>query len=147
MPRKTRRKVDVSLGRRSRWRALREQAAVADLAQVPVALPEADQLGVPVHELWPYWFDADGSVRPGAYPNNRENEPTQPQKRRVHECLAGGMIECLDRRAFLDRYDRPATLFYLDPPTGARRRTTARACSSRATSSRSSRGRDGVSGQ
>ncbi|RWN30112.1 MAG: DNA adenine methylase [Mesorhizobium sp.] len=34
----------------------------------------------------------------------------------VHERLAGVVIEQLDWAAFIDRYDRPATLFYLDPP-------------------------------
>lgn len=34
----------------------------------------------------------------------------------VHERLAGVVIECLDWLAFIDRYDRPETLFYLDPP-------------------------------
>jgi len=34
----------------------------------------------------------------------------------VHERLTGVTIECLDWRDFLTRYDRPATLFYLDPP-------------------------------
>lgn len=34
----------------------------------------------------------------------------------VHERLAGVVIECLDWEALLRRYDRPATLFYLDPP-------------------------------
>lgn len=34
----------------------------------------------------------------------------------IHERLAGVTIECLDWSAFLDRYDRPETLFYLDPP-------------------------------
>lgn len=34
----------------------------------------------------------------------------------VHERLAGVTIECLDWLAFIDRYDRPRTLFYLDPP-------------------------------
>jgi DNA adenine methylase len=34
----------------------------------------------------------------------------------VHERLAGVTIECLDWLAFVDRYDRPGTLFYLDPP-------------------------------
>lgn len=34
----------------------------------------------------------------------------------VHERLAGVTIECLDWLAFIDRYDRPETLFYLDPP-------------------------------
>lgn len=34
----------------------------------------------------------------------------------VHERLAGVVIENLDWLAFIDRYDRPETLFYLDPP-------------------------------
>lgn len=34
----------------------------------------------------------------------------------VHERLAGVVIENLDWRAFIERYDRPGTLFYLDPP-------------------------------
>lgn len=34
----------------------------------------------------------------------------------VHERLAGVVIESLRWQAFLDRYDRPGTLFYLDPP-------------------------------
>jgi len=34
----------------------------------------------------------------------------------VHERLAGVTIERLGWSAFLDRYDRPGTLFYLDPP-------------------------------
>lgn len=34
----------------------------------------------------------------------------------VHERLAGVIIECLPWQAFVDRYDRPETLFYLDPP-------------------------------
>jgi len=34
----------------------------------------------------------------------------------VHERLAGVVIENLDWSAFIDRYDRPETLFYLDPP-------------------------------
>ncbi|NQV83931.1 MAG: DNA adenine methylase [Rhodospirillales bacterium] len=34
----------------------------------------------------------------------------------VHERLSGVVIECLPWAAFLDRYDRPQTLFYLDPP-------------------------------
>ncbi|WP_048646613.1 DNA adenine methylase [Nitratireductor soli] len=34
----------------------------------------------------------------------------------VHERLSGVTIENLDWLAFIDRYDRPATLFYLDPP-------------------------------
>jgi len=34
----------------------------------------------------------------------------------VHERLAGVVIECLDWQEFIRRYDRPSTLFYLDPP-------------------------------
>jgi DNA adenine methylase len=34
----------------------------------------------------------------------------------VHERLAGVVIENLDWLAFVDRYDRAETLFYLDPP-------------------------------
>jgi DNA adenine methylase len=34
----------------------------------------------------------------------------------IHDRLAGVTIECLDWRDFLKRWDRPGTLFYLDPP-------------------------------
>ncbi|WP_054312929.1 DNA adenine methylase [Mesorhizobium sp. 1M-11] len=34
----------------------------------------------------------------------------------IHERLAGVVVENLDWLAFIDRYDRPETLFYLDPP-------------------------------
>lgn len=34
----------------------------------------------------------------------------------IHERMAGVVIENLAWRAFIERYDRPATLFYLDPP-------------------------------
>lgn len=34
----------------------------------------------------------------------------------VHQRLSGVTIENLDWLAFIDRYDRPETLFYLDPP-------------------------------
>lgn len=34
----------------------------------------------------------------------------------IHHRLAGVTIENLDWLAFIDRYDRPGTLFYLDPP-------------------------------
>ena len=34
----------------------------------------------------------------------------------IHERLAGVVIERLPWRAFMERYDRPGTLFYLDPP-------------------------------
>ena len=34
----------------------------------------------------------------------------------LHGRMAGVVIECLDYLAFIDRYDGPETLFYLDPP-------------------------------
>lgn len=34
----------------------------------------------------------------------------------VHERLSGVVIECLPYGEFIARYDRPGTLFYLDPP-------------------------------
>lgn len=39
-----------------------------------------------------------------------------PRLEELHERLSGVIIECLDFEAFLRRYDRPGTLFYLDPP-------------------------------
>lgn len=34
----------------------------------------------------------------------------------IHERLAGVVIECLPWQRFIERYDRPGMLFYLDPP-------------------------------
>jgi len=39
-----------------------------------------------------------------------------PMLEAAHERLAGVTIDCLDWRAFIDRWDRPQTLFFVDPP-------------------------------
>ncbi|MBP1852676.1 DNA adenine methylase [Rhizobium halophytocola] len=39
-----------------------------------------------------------------------------PQLEEIHERMAGVVIENLHWRKFIERYDRPGTLFYLDPP-------------------------------
>jgi DNA adenine methylase len=39
-----------------------------------------------------------------------------PMLEELHERLAGVVIECLDWPDFIRRYDRPGTLFYVDPP-------------------------------
>lgn len=39
-----------------------------------------------------------------------------PRLLRIHDRLAGVVVEQLDWLAFIRRYDRPGTLFYLDPP-------------------------------
>jgi len=53
----------------------------------------------------------------------------------LHDRLAGVTIECLPYADFIRRYDRPGTLFFLDPPYWAARTITARACSAAPTSS------------
>jgi len=40
----------------------------------------------------------------------------EPRLRRIHDRLAGVVIENLDWSDFIPRYARPGTLFYLDPP-------------------------------
>jgi len=40
----------------------------------------------------------------------------EPMLEALHERLAGVIIECLPWPAFIQRYDRPGTLFYCDPP-------------------------------
>ncbi|WP_320202479.1 DNA adenine methylase [Agrobacterium rosae] len=39
-----------------------------------------------------------------------------PQLEAIHERMAGVVIEQLQWRKFIERYDRPGMLFYLDPP-------------------------------
>ncbi|MEX2480187.1 MAG: DNA adenine methylase [Gammaproteobacteria bacterium] len=50
--------------------------------------------------------------RPGRFDVTR----LQPMLEALHERLAGVVIECLPYGEFIARYDRPGTLFYLDPP-------------------------------
>ncbi|WP_047996309.1 DNA adenine methylase [Puniceibacterium sp. IMCC21224] len=40
----------------------------------------------------------------------------EPMLEDLHSRLSGVVIECLDYAAFITRYDKPGTLFYLDPP-------------------------------
>jgi DNA adenine methylase len=40
----------------------------------------------------------------------------EPMLEDLHTRLAGVVIECLDYQDFIRRYDRPDTLFYVDPP-------------------------------
>jgi DNA adenine methylase len=54
-------------------------------------------------------------VAPGS-PARFDVTKLAPMIEAVHERLAGVIIERLDWSAFLARYDRPGTLFYLDPP-------------------------------
>lgn len=54
-------------------------------------------------------------VNPGA-PNTFDLARLEPRLRRLHERLTGVVIENLDWLDFIGRYDRPGTLFYLDPP-------------------------------
>ncbi len=49
-------------------------------------------------------------------PHNFDLVRLEPRLRRLHDRLAGVVIENLDWLAFVTRYDRPGTLFYLDPP-------------------------------
>jgi len=50
--------------------------------------------------------------QPGSFDLNKLG----PMLTDIHERLAGVIIENLPWEAFVDRYDRPGTLFYLDPP-------------------------------
>lgn len=56
-------------------------------------------------------FGTDAS-RPHAFDLRR----LEPRLRRLHDRLAGVVIENLDWLDVIGRYDRPGTLFYLDPP-------------------------------
>jgi DNA adenine methylase len=49
-------------------------------------------------------------------PHNFDIGRIRKRIERLHERLAGVVIENLDWLAFITRYDRPETLFYLDPP-------------------------------
>lgn len=40
----------------------------------------------------------------------------EPMLEDLHSRLSGVVIECLNYSAFIERYDGPGTLFYLDPP-------------------------------
>ncbi len=48
----------------------------------------ANKIGVPAHELWPTWFDAEGNLI--AVRNSRRNRRVSSQKRREKLILTGG---------------------------------------------------------
>ncbi len=52
------------------------------------------------------------AVRAGAFDITR----IVPHLEELHARLSGITVECLPYDAFIERYDRPMTLFYLDPP-------------------------------
>ena len=67
--------------------------------------------GIPASRATP------GNVALSAHDRARfRAEQVTAQIRRCHERLQGVHIECLDWQKFLGKYDRPSTLFYLDPP-------------------------------
>lgn len=49
-------------------------------------------------------------------PQNFDLRRIEPRLRQLHDRLAGVIIENLDWLDCIGRYDRPGTLFYLDPP-------------------------------
>ncbi|WP_240621492.1 DNA adenine methylase [Caulobacter zeae] len=49
-------------------------------------------------------------------PHNFDLRRLEPRLQRIHDRLAGVVIENLDWSEFIPRYDRRGTLFYLDPP-------------------------------
>lgn len=51
-----------------------------------------------------------------AAPHNFDIRRIEKRIARLHDRLAGVVIENLDWLDFIGRYDRPGTLFYLDPP-------------------------------
>ncbi len=66
---------------------------------------------------------------------------------RAHRRLDGVTIECLDWTDFLRRYDRPDTLFYLDPPYWGHEADYGRGLFSRADFARLAERLDGLKGR
>ncbi len=50
------------------------------------------------------------------YPNRMRPKRMRQLIRGMHERLAGVHVECMPWEEFIRRYDRPFTLFYIDPP-------------------------------
>jgi DNA adenine methylase len=63
--------------------------------------------GLVVRQKFHYGVTQPSNYRPERIPEILE---------RVHKRLAGVEIECLPYEQILDKYDRPSTFFYLDPP-------------------------------
>ena len=67
--------------------------------------------GLPAHEATP------GQLNMDAHGRSRMRGPRMLRLiEAAHARLQGVHVECLDWDAFMRRYDRPFTLFYLDPP-------------------------------
>ena len=68
--------------------------------------------GNPAHEATPGQM---GSSAPH-HPSRLRADRMQRLIAAAHERLQGVQVECLEWAAFIRRYDRPWTLFYIDPP-------------------------------
>ena len=68
--------------------------------------------GKPAHDLTPGQMGSSAPHHPARLRAGR----MQRLIAAAHERLQGVHVECLDWDVFLGRYDRPFTLFYIDPP-------------------------------
>lgn len=126
---------DVSGDVVSLFRVLRAhpEALLRELRWRPAMRVEFDRLkGMAAHDLTDIERAArllylqhlafGGKVRGRNYgvdpskPHNFDLRRLEPRLKRLHDRLASVVIENLDWADFIPRYDRPGTLFYLDPP-------------------------------
>ncbi len=67
--------------------------------------------GKPAHDISPGQMGSNAH-----HPARLRAERMQRLIAAAHQRLQGVQVECLDWAAFIRRYDRPWTLFYIDPP-------------------------------